>query len=480
MTVLHTAVPNANAVDRLLSSHSDFADPDAIDERNLARLRLGLTVLSRDTPALSAVAERSDAELALLLRDPILRHAFEDDLAAAAGSGDPTLAECLPVMDLATGQGPSEQLASHGTRAWPAAGRAWLWQDFDRTAEPIGRRLEAMIKVVFPADVAQAPIAADPEDLDGLAEGAALLSELLPGVGANVLRHIGAVGLARQDSVEGGLLSLSGGDVMPATIFIGPSWLRNPWDAAGLILHEGLHLTLFEVIRCGGMLLGDTKAPTIPIPWRTLKWSTPRVLFALHVYVHMTLFEAAAAGASPELIARYGEPPAGAATSPHTPGSQTSYDTPLARASYLAEFLERVEPHRLTPYGRQFVGWLVDALEQLSPGVRAGWTASVAPPRKVVDPEPVPDGVFELVPTHSIPLPGQRRLAVATVDPPVIGWLNVQLWTIYALSAGQDLAHVQALYAQAVAGTPGAEHADRDVADGLQQLLQRGLITTTG
>jgi hypothetical protein len=483
MTVLRSDV--IDSVDLALSRHQDFAAPDAIDERNLARLRLGLTTLARLNPALASteLVGQDDRTLALFLRDPVLRNAFEADLAAAVTRSTTTgtaLADVLPLTQLSAGRGPAEELASHGAKAWPGLGPAFVWQDFDREAGPIGRRMDSLIDGIFPEPSAEAPIAATPAHLAGLRQGAGLLAELLPGVGPNVLHHIGAVGLARNDTAEGPLLSMSGGDGLPATIFLGPDWLRDPWDTAGLILHEGLHLTLFEVIRCGTMLTGDAVGVSeLPIPWRKLRWSSARALFALHVYVHMALFEAAVATADDRLRIKYGEPPANAAAAPHTPGTDTAYDTPLARASYLAEQLERLNPQLLTPYGLQFVGWLGGILEELAPGIRDRWAPRRPANESSAEVSVLPDGTFRLTPAESIPLPSQRRLALATTEPPGVGWLNVQLWTIYALCDGQDVAGVQRRYAEALSGTPGAAYAQRDAADGLQQLLQRGLITVT-
>jgi hypothetical protein len=98
-----------------------------------------------------------------------------------------------------------------------------------------------------------------------LRRGAGLLCELLPYSGAGVLPHVALVGFATDEQADGQLYSLSGGDPLPAAILMAPGRLDSPWTAAEILLHEGLHLKLFDVLRSGS-LVADPELP-VPIPW---------------------------------------------------------------------------------------------------------------------------------------------------------------------------------------------------------------------
>ncbi|WP_412539198.1 HEXXH motif-containing putative peptide modification protein [Longispora sp. K20-0274] len=474
--------------DRLLAAHPDFGDAAAIARRNVARLRVGLLMLARRFPGLTGAAELAAADektLTYFLRDPVLRNAFETDL-AEAGAGvagpAPELARFLPDASAA----PCRDLAGSPVEAWPGLGPAFVWTGLDGTpGDPIAGRLAALLAAMFPAPTARVPIEPDADQVAGLARGAELLTTLMPEVGAAVLRHIGVVGLGRDDSPEGPLYSVSGGDGMPATIFLSPDRVADPWDAAGAILHEGLHLVLFEISRCGALVVDGAADLTVDIPWRVVPWSTMRVLFAVHVYVHMVAFTAAAREAGPEVLARFGPPPANLAMSLSTPG-QVEYATPLARAGFLAEQLERTVADRLTPYGRQFVTWLVDTLESREPGLRASWDRPAgeraperpgrAPAPHVVAPE-IPGGPLTQAPADAVELPDQARLVLATAEPAGVHWLNLSSWLTYALCDGRDAAAVEADYVRLVAGTVDPDTARGQARAGLAQLAGSGLIS---
>ncbi|WP_146603894.1 aKG-HExxH-type peptide beta-hydroxylase [Micromonospora deserti] len=502
MTVIDESDTPAE-IDRLLTRHPEFGDGAAIERRNLARLRVGLTALGACrpdlAPAAAAMAAADNAILRPLLRDPVVRNAFEaalqeDGCRAVLGPG-PDLTRFLPTDDPApaddphpAGTGPSQRHAGPVQHAWPGLGPAWVWTDIANDSDPFRARLWELLARSFPSPTAVAPIAPTPESLAGLRQGAELLSALMPQVASQVLARIGLVVLASDDSLDGPLYSKAGGDGFPATIFIAPQQLRNPWDAAGTILHEGLHLVLFEIIRCGALVFErtDPEADVVPIPWRVARWSVMRVLFALHVYVHTVLFQAASRNAEPWIRDQYGEPPPGAAVSIPTRGLEGAqrYATPLARASYLGEQLERRFAHLLTPYGRQFTMWLVDALERIAPGVRAAWSAadeSASSAPRAATGAMADAGRYRAVePTGALSLADQRRLVLGTASPPRVHWLNLSSWLIFALCDGRDYATLRAGYTEAVAGAVGPEEAGRQFQSGLRQLVEAGLVQADG
>jgi hypothetical protein len=92
------------------------------------------------------------------------------------------------------------------------------------------------------------------------------------------------------------------------------------------------------------------------------------------VYVHLLLFQAAIRRVDRSLIETYGPPPSSDTVDAVTPGSPAAaagtHRTVLDRARYLAEQVEAGHTTSLTPRGRQFVGWLLDAIEEILPDFR--------------------------------------------------------------------------------------------------------------
>ncbi|WP_345408824.1 hypothetical protein [Nonomuraea salmonea] len=136
----------------------------------------------------------------------------------------------------------------------------------------------------------------------------------------------------------------------------------------------------------------DATADVVPIPWRREAWSLMRVLFALHVYVHLAVYHGLARSASPEITSRFGEPPADAALSRATFGG-ARYATPELRARHLAEQLAQ-RSGLFTGYGHQLIAWLVKALDLLAPPTPGGGDGTtyqaVAPRRRRADARTAP------------------------------------------------------------------------------------------
>jgi hypothetical protein len=228
-----------------------------------------------------------------------------------------------------------------------------VWTEVTRRGgDPVAERLWFLFDQQFPDSSATVPTKASATEFTTIERAADLLTTLMPTAAPGVLGHIGMVGLAQDDGSDDPLHSVSGGDHFPATIFIARESLENVWDAAGLLLHEGLHLVLFEIIRCGAVVFDhvDSQAEIVPIPWRREAWSLMRVLFALHVYVHLAVFHNAARSADAEIRQRFGEPPADAAVSRASTDS-TRFSTPEHRARYLAAQLT-LRSDLFTVYGR--------------------------------------------------------------------------------------------------------------------------------
>jgi hypothetical protein len=348
----------------------------------------------------------------------------------------------------------------------------WTEVGPESAGRPLARRLEELKDGTF-ADMRGARrISPDEELVAGLSRGAELLAELLPYAGAGVFPHISLVGLARAESDDGELYSLSGGDPLPSALFIAPEHLRDPWMTAEILLHEGLHLKQFDVLRTGSLVADP--GHEIEIPWRLTPWSLTRVLAALHVYAHMVLFFAAAGEAPAELRERFGEPPVTEDVGVPTPGSRAAveggYTTSAERAAYLGQQALEVHGGALTPAGRRFVEWLMDAAASLAPSVRANVAREPVPSSAPHVPQPDPRGYRKIEPVAVCPLPEQGQLLAFAPDTAKFHWLNRHAWMIYALCDGRELAALQEQYAQHTGSDPAG------LASGLAGLVAAGLV----
>jgi hypothetical protein len=452
-------------VERLLGTDPEYGDGAAIEQRALARLRVGLTMLADLRPersqAVRRCAEASDLDLRAMSRDPVLRNAFETDLqtVAAHADGGSLLHKYLPAEG---GYAVSRRVGGTDNTAWRSSGSAWVWTEVTRrSGDPVAERLRFLFDQQFPDSSATVPIEASAAELTMIECAADLLTKLMPTVASSVLGNVGMVGLARDDRSDDPLHSVSGGDHFPATIFVARESLENVWDAAGLLLHEGLHLVLFEIIRCGAVVFDhvDSQAEIVPIPWRREAWSLMRVLFALHVYVHLAVFHDAARSADAEIRQRFGEPPPDAAVS-RASTDAARFSTPEQRARYLAAQL-MLRSDLFTVYGRNLVAWLTGALDLLAPAASDDRLAAT----------------FQAVdPVAAVSLPEQRRLVVALADPPRVRWLNLSSWLLYALCDGRDAAAIREEYAASVADVVPRAEALRQVDAALSTLLDEGMV----
>jgi hypothetical protein len=183
----------------------------------------------------------------------------------------------------------------------------WVWSA-EPSPDPLVRRLQERASELSERGAAGLRrVTPDRAMLDRIDAAFDLLSAVLPRVGPSAIEHISSVCVVGAQAESGTMLSASGGDELPSTIFIAPEQLDNLWDAAGHVLHEGLHLKLFDVVRSGA-LVAVGEDVQVDIPWRHVRWTIPRVVFSFHVYAHMVLFKAACEQVGRALHARFGEP----------------------------------------------------------------------------------------------------------------------------------------------------------------------------
>ncbi|MGR4881919.1 PqqD family protein [Streptomyces sp. LARHCF249] len=483
----HSSREKIGRADATLVADGRFGDSGAIAERNVARFVLGLQLLARkDTrhpDVLRRLSLMDREQLLPLLGDPVLRNAFEDDVvklengySGALGLGE--VAARLPLDP--DGLGPCERMATPHVRPWPEHGPAWLWTEMspaDRVPGGLSARLRRLYDGSIEGGPAADPVIPTPEMCRRLTRGADLLTRLLPQVGPSVLRHVSVVGFTRGESADGPLQSLSGGDPLPSAILMAPERLADPWTAAETLLHEGVHLKLFDALRSGA-LLRDADL-SVPIPWRQTSWRLVRVLVALHFYVHMLVFQEAARHADDTLRAEFGDPPSGEVVDEVSPGTEAArngtYGSSLERARYLAGYVLGLPEDRLTPDGRRFLSWLLDALHLVHED------AGVTPPTGVAgvapaQPPAVPEGavVRRTACAMARPLPERGELLLVNTDTAAMHWLNARSWLIYSLCDGRDVGSVRGEYGRR-AGVD-SESARTHVDACLSELTAAGLL----
>jgi hypothetical protein len=316
-----------------------------------------------------------------------------------------------------------------------------------------------------------------------LREGAELLAALLPAAGAGVLGHVTMVGFTHRESEEGPLQSMSGGDPLPSTVLLAPERCTSPWLAAESLLHEGAHLKLFDALRTGSVVRNATER--VPIPWRIGSWTVIRVFVALHFYVHLLVFRAAAAAAGEAVHKRFGPPPSVEdldEPSPGTPAARSGqYRTSAERARYLAECVLSLPEQALTENGHRFARWLLTAFRLVDddaprPHDRAAATTRRAEPWQ--SPETPPGGILQrIIPVDACALPGLGQLVVSPTRSARMHWLNARSWTVYSLCDGRDLGSVHTAYARAVGLPADSEEVNRQVSDSVRRLVAADLIT---
>jgi hypothetical protein len=358
------------AADRAFVDHPEFGDSDRIRRRALARYQFGLELFADRLTGLRAAAAElapDGAPLAeAVFREPVVRMLMEeafDRLEAGTLASPDDLESLIPqlVAD------PGARLR-HPMTVGPLAD-IWVWSA-EPSPDPLVRRLQERTTELSDRGAAGLNrVTPERAMLDRIDRAFELLSALLPHVGPSAIEHIASVCVVGAQAESGTLLSASGGDELPSTIFIAPEQLDNLWDAAGHLLHEGLHLKLFDVVRSGA-LVSVGEDVQVEIPWRHIRWTIPRVVFSFHVYVHMVLFKAAADRLGQPLHQRFGEPRGnvrrGHAMSVVKPLDSGPYASGVARAEFLGAQLEGEWSEYLTDDGRAFTRWLLDIMSTLT------------------------------------------------------------------------------------------------------------------
>ncbi|MEJ7596628.1 MAG: HEXXH motif-containing putative peptide modification protein [Kofleriaceae bacterium] len=366
------------AAEHDLVDHPLFGDSAQIAERVLERYRFGVELFAERCPAIVAssehVAALADADATTLFRDPVLRLALEqafERLEAGTLSSPDRVEELLPLALGAMARSQEQLCLSRMRPPVPVGSDAtmWLWNLPERggATDSVLDTLWGCFESVSRGDRATL-LAADCVTAQQVERACTLLRTTLPEIGPSVLGHITAIAIVDMSAEGGRLLSASGGDLIPSSILLSRTQLDDPWDAAGHLLHEGLHLKLFDIVRSHTLVRAAT--PMVDIPWRNIQWSIVRVVFAFHVYVHIVLFKKAVERDAPALTSRFGVPSryavTGHAMSVASASSASPYASAADRTRFLAEQLQGAWSAHLTEHGRRLVEWLVGAIEAIS------------------------------------------------------------------------------------------------------------------
>ncbi|MFJ1651523.1 aKG-HExxH-type peptide beta-hydroxylase [Streptomyces sp. NPDC088337] len=479
--------------DTILITDHQFGDSRAIQSRNVHRFAVGLRLIAEADPrhehTLRRVSELTQDRLLLLMHDPVIRNAFEDDLAKlengvrdSCGLGRLMAALTDKPGDL----GPCERIATPHMRPWPAYGAAWLWTELhpiDEASADLAAHLRLLYDGSIEGGPATEPVIPTLDMSRRLTQGAELLTRLLPGVGTSVLRHVSLLGFTRAETSDGPLQSLSGGDPLPSAILMAPERLADPWTVAETLLHESAHLKLFDALRACSLLTDADRL--VPIPWRKTPWRLVRVLVALHFYAHLLVFEQAVHDASPEVRAAFGEPPAHQAVDEVSPGTQAArngtYRSSAERARYLAKCVRTLPTGTLTPDGTRFMAWISEALTLVT-----GETSESKPAQPCVTGAadgPATEYAAETVVRRTNGVLGRSlaecgQLLLANKASGRMHWLNARSWLIYSLCDDNEVESVTAEYSRRC-GTD-RRTSRQHVAACLRELTALGLVDTTG
>jgi hypothetical protein len=462
-------------VDQALARHPIFGDSTRILARVLGRYRFGVRLFAERlfeiAAALPALERLNDGEARRVFFDPLVRLALEagfSDLEAGTLASPHRLEEVLPpALDAL----PLALCEARMRRRWciGAEDPKWMW-DLGGGGDPHAAALRRVFEGIFDGERGSRGTLIDPDAVSRqrVEEAVELVAAVLPHSGAAALRHIEAIALL-DASLEGGtVMSGAGGDITPSTVFLSLGELGNPWDIAGSLLHEGLHLKLFDAAQA----VAPTTAPTetVQVPWRNVRWTIVRAIFAYHVYVHQNLLKAAALSPDDALVARFGHPST-YSTRPHALSLVQNDETArfgraIDRTHYLGHHLATSWSHLLTPGGQELVRWLAACFAP----IERAWSQD-AP----AEPDPTRVTYHRAADVRTQPVEQSGFLMAFSPAAGQLQWLDLNAWLIFELCDGRSGAELERAYLEAV----GDDHdgdARRQLRAGLDALVSGGLI----
>ncbi len=373
--------PINDSVERAWTHNAPFGDWRYIRQRVLEsvsrRLDLSQRLFPQAAPVLERIRALDDATAARVLEHPFLRATV---FAATRHLKHPwriiTQEQVEQYLEelgiLLAGDWKGGKLSSLFLlmeEDYEDAARHTLWQ---WTGEQGNRTLTGITPTVFlktsPDSVFHHPTE---EECQNLRQGIALLRELFPLLTPSILRHIDAIALVSTEPAGGEaappgssplysdpFISCSS-DTSPGVVFVNPSVLTNPWYIAEIILHEGLHLKLYDVMATHNLLRPNytqEEAAKLHPLWHisSESWDVQRSLFAMHVYAHLALFFQRVARNFDALALRFGLL--------HVTDARLSMRRSLDRAHFLGMKLAEVGTQDLGPAGHLLLAQLQEML----------------------------------------------------------------------------------------------------------------------
>lgn len=311
----------------------------------------------------------NQAVRAALPRDPTVRAAIESawrkHLAGASAESaaiESIVASSYVVCDPADTDGTSRPPLLAPWPAVPAFGSPtvahtiYLLPGLPDTVH--GKAFTRMFENVFGDHSAHPRIVSpQPRHVQQLQQSVDLLNMVTPEL-AGTLHHTTLVCLVDGD----GIFQSGSMPQMPRTIFLSEYAFKDVRTTAESLLHEALHLKLYDIYLIGSVLrpgYSSVDAPTITSIWNRPPndWPIDRALAAFHVYVHLTAFYAAAITRSSRF-----------ATPQPARELEVSHLNSGRRAHYLGNQLRQHGRQSLSPNGVRLTHWLATHLDHLDDG----------------------------------------------------------------------------------------------------------------
>lgn len=482
-------VETIERLDLRLQHHEHFGSSSRIVARVIERYRFALDVFARHDARLADLGRALDAldddAADVVFGDLLVRAELEAAISRLERPGADTRSLALEPLGRLIGDAlaalPRDPEACVARRAMVRAfavgpGRTWVWDLPDESA-PVADQLRDRIRTGFMPGAESIVDIIRPTlpMVEGLERACSLLARLVPHTTDSVFRHLHSIAIANIAGPRGRLLTGSGGDGTPCMIFIDPLELANPWDTAGHILHEGIHLKLSDLIRTGSIVTDDEP---VELPWGR-RTALSNCIFAFHAYAHMQIFRAAVHQIGPRYHAEFGAPHEYRAPAHAMSVVNNSDVSPFARAQerldYLHEQLAGALAPRVTPHGRALVAWLWDAIQPLQELAGAPAEPSAAELAPAAPSSARYRQNSELALRRS---PATEMLYAIDPRSHKIVTLNLAAWLAFELCDGKTEHDVLAAYAASL----GIER-DRawsQLAPALEQLRSRGMIVSEG
>ena len=369
-------------VERRLASDRPFGDYRYIDGQTWLHYESRLKMLAEHVPAagqtLKAFAQASGPSRYRVMGDPVVRSAINTGLSYFKLSGpEVNLEEIAGVLQVATRQlransriSPLSLGVAEPKRLGRSLHHGWIWKD-EREEDFPAKSFRGLF---FRQESGRSALwTPDKPAHQMLLQGTQLLTELLPKLSRSVLNHVHLVVLLHVADRELWkderhclpFDSFSTG-IVPGTIFLSKTAIKDTWRTAEYLLHEALHQKHHDLEHTHSMLREGYAAqysPTITALWNRTQgdnlneWPVCRTVAAFHVYVHLSLFFKVLAIRSQELEDSYDL---------HNVNATLYARRSLDRAHYLGKKLQEVS-NEMGLAGNRFIEWLLEALVMLDP-----------------------------------------------------------------------------------------------------------------